>query len=102
MTLREEIATAAMAFAEAIVRAVEHQSETLNQHTSPIGKRQYLEAARRGDFPSTKAGKLVIVTREDWDIYMAKHRNMTRVQETGEGDAEQVAAEKLGLRKAKR
>jgi hypothetical protein len=38
--------------------------------TAPVKRRQFLEAARRGDFPSFKRGKRVLARREDVDRWI--------------------------------
>ncbi|MDB4931663.1 MAG: hypothetical protein JWM10_4147 [Myxococcaceae bacterium] len=40
------------------------------QHENPLGRRRFLEAARRGAFPSAKQGKLVLARREDVDRWL--------------------------------
>ena len=42
-----------------------------DQRTSPLGRRRFLEAARRGAFPATKRGKLVLARRTDVDAWIA-------------------------------
>lgn len=42
-----------------------------SQANSPLGKRQYLEAARAGCFLSSKRGKLVLALRADVDAWIA-------------------------------
>ena len=42
-----------------------------DQHRSPIGKRRFLDAARRGEFESVKRGKLVLARREVVDAWLA-------------------------------
>jgi hypothetical protein len=39
---------------------------------NPLGKRRFLEAARRGDFPSFKRGRRVLALRTDVDAWIAK------------------------------
>lgn len=41
------------------------------QKDNPLGRRPFLEAARRGDFVSMKRGKLVCARREDVDRWIA-------------------------------
>lgn len=48
------------------------------QKDNPIGKRPFLEAARRGDFASTKRGKVVCARREDVDHWIAEGRRPAR------------------------
>lgn len=45
-----------------------------DQHSSPVGRRRFLEAARRGAFPSTKRGKLVLARRADVDTWITAGR----------------------------
>lgn len=49
-------------------------NEYYDQRTSPLGRRRFLEAARRGAFPSTKQGKLVLARRADVDRWIATAR----------------------------
>lgn len=42
-----------------------------DQRSNPLGKRRFLDAARRGAFPSTKRGKLVLARRTDVDAWIA-------------------------------
>jgi hypothetical protein len=46
----------------------------VDQSTSPLPKRVYLEAARRGDFPTARVGKRVIATRADFDAWLVARR----------------------------
>ena len=44
--------------------------EYYDQRSSPLGRRRFLEAARRGTFPTTKRGKLVLARREEVDRWI--------------------------------
>lgn len=46
-------------------------NEYYDQRSNPLGRRRFLEAARRGAFPSTKRGKLVLARRADVDAWIA-------------------------------
>jgi hypothetical protein len=63
--------------------------EYYDQRLNPLGKRRFLEAARRGAFPSTKQGKLVLARRTDVDAWIASGKRDARVStaSTAEGDA---------------
>ncbi len=54
--------------------AVSTTNDFYDQRTSPLGRRRFLEAARRGEFPSTKRGKLVLARRADVDAWIAMGR----------------------------
>lgn len=62
-------------------RGLTPKAEFYNQNTSPLGKRRYLEAARRGAFPSFKNGKLVLARREDVDGWIASRRHPSNQRE---------------------
>jgi hypothetical protein len=63
--------------------------EYYDQRLNPLGRRRFLEAARRGAFPSTKQGKLVLARRADVDAWIASSKRDTQVStaSTAEGDA---------------
>jgi hypothetical protein len=44
------------------------------QHTAPVGKRAFLEAARRGEFPSSKRGRTVLAKRSDVEAWIERGR----------------------------
>lgn len=52
-------------------RGLALKADYYNQNNNPLGKRRFLEAARRGDFPSSKDGKLVLARRDDVDRWLA-------------------------------
>lgn len=47
-------------------------SDYYDQSTAPVGKRRFLAAARAGEFPSAKRGKLVLAKRIDVDAWIAR------------------------------
>ncbi len=70
---------------DAIARKVVELQRTPDYYTptdAPIKKRAFLEAARRGDFPSSKLGKLVIAKRADVDAWIATKRRQTAANDT--------------------
>ncbi len=66
-----------------------------DQHKNPLGKRRFLESARRGDFPSTKQGKLVLARRADVDRWLDS-RERPRAESRTEGSEEGLDALLLG------
>ena len=55
-------------------RGLSTKPDYYDQNNNPLGKRRFLEAARRGAFPSTKQGKLVLAARPDVDSWIASGR----------------------------
>ena len=51
-------------------RGLAAKPEYCDQNNNPLGKRRFLEAARRGAFPSFKSGKLVLARRDDVDRWL--------------------------------
>ncbi len=101
--LKQQIADAAMAFAEAVIKAVQSPAEWVDQTTcAPMSKRRYLALCAEGALPARKDGRRVLVKRSDMEAYLDKHPRLTREQETGEGSAEQELAKAMGLRPVKK
>jgi excisionase family DNA binding protein len=46
--------------------------EWVDQETSPLGRRAYLKAVRRGDLKATKVGRRVLVRRSDLDAFFQR------------------------------
>ena len=61
-----------LALADQLEAPVSEMAEYVTQHTSPLGKRRFLNAARRGEFPSTRKGKLVLATKSDLDAWLTR------------------------------
>jgi len=103
--LRKKIQEASARFANELCDALESvvakDTDYLNQNTAPIRKRKFLALAKAGAFPSRKEGQLVLVRREDFERWLAKHARLTPAQQ-GEKDPELAAAERLGLAPVKR
>lgn len=65
---------------ERVLERLDHHARTASdrawytQRDSPLGRRQFLEAARTGAFPSTKRGKLVLARRDDVDRWLLDAR----------------------------
>lgn len=69
-----------------------------DQHGSPIGKRRFLEAARRGAFASMKRGKLVLARRVDVDAWIrAGQRAPRSVSPTTETDSDEALLHANGV-----
>jgi hypothetical protein len=62
-----------------------------DQQSSPLGKRRFLEAARRGAFPATRKGKLVLALRADVDAWITESTRAAPAanDERGAGRAEE-------------
>lgn len=79
--------------------------ELVDQNNAPCGKRRFLEAARRGEFPSIKKGKLVTATRADVDAWMEASKRLIKpapAPEPSEFDPAKAAAEALAPKKKRR
>jgi hypothetical protein len=77
MNANDRIREAAQRFADEIASALREElraDDVVDQYTSPLGKRRHLEAARRGAFPVTRHGRLVLARRADVDAYRMKPR----------------------------
>ncbi|MEI8255949.1 MAG: hypothetical protein WCJ30_09785 [Deltaproteobacteria bacterium] len=57
-----------------VLSLVHVHDDYYSQHVNPLGKRPYLEAARRGDFASFSVGKLVLARRIDVNAWIETHR----------------------------
>lgn len=57
-----------------------------DQRSNPLGKRRFLEAARRGAFPSTRCGRLVLARREDVDRWLASRTRAKPMTATRDDD----------------
>lgn len=66
--IREELAT----------QSLTTRTAYYDQNDNPLGKRPFLEAARRGDFASVKHGKRVLACREDVDRWLASRARSPR------------------------
>lgn len=55
-------------------------AEPYSQDRPPPGvtRRLYLTAAGRGDFPTSKIGRLVMCSAEDWNTYAASRRKVAQ------------------------
>ena len=89
-------------FADALEQApVEQPSKYLDQHTSPLSKRVYLALARRGAFPTRRAGKRVLVERDAFDSWLASQgRKVPAAPASGPRDIDSEALSELGARRA--
>ncbi|MBK6694816.1 MAG: helix-turn-helix domain-containing protein [Myxococcales bacterium] len=56
-----------------LVAEVTPPPELVDQHASPLGKSKHLRLVRSGELPAVKAGKRVLVRREDLDAWLAAH-----------------------------
>lgn len=76
-----------------IVAAQGTATDWYTQETAPVTRRMYLAAARRGDFPSFKKGRLVLAKKADVNGWIertsrpAGARRSSRAQQLAEGDA---------------
>lgn len=59
---------------------------------NPLGKRRFLEAARRGEFPSFKRGKRVLALRTDVEAWIAAGARNTPVNDAAKLSDEQLLA----------
>ncbi len=73
--------------------------------TAPVKRRQFLEAARRGEFPSFKRGKKVLARREDverWIESGARERTASAPARPDESDEQLLARSGILLSSATR
>jgi hypothetical protein len=80
--------------AEATFEEMAAHHDTFNQNTSPLKRRQFLEAARAGKFPSTKIGSLVTAKRADVFAFMQRE-GINRGAQTDLEGVEDVIADIL-------
>jgi len=64
--------------AAAVLESDISPADWVDQIRSPLGKRAHLDAARRGDFPSRRVGKRVLVRRRDLDAFIERHPTAMR------------------------
>lgn len=96
------IRAAAERFADEIAEAMEsqfaQQSEWIDQHRSPLGKRRHLRLVRDGKLPAKKDGRLVLVRAVDIDAYLAQRPAIPVSVEVDDDEAElEGMAARLGL-----
>jgi hypothetical protein len=75
-----------------------------SQHDSPLGKRRFLDAARRGAFPSSKRGKLILAMRTDVDAWIRAGERMPKSEppkppEKPKSKVERILAEMKGAKR---
>jgi hypothetical protein len=56
------------------LKRLREQDDWVDQNTSPLKKRAFLEACRRGDLVGRKVGSQVLVRRSEVDAYIERHR----------------------------
>jgi hypothetical protein len=86
----ETVATRLLSMADVLADRVATRIATLarvhddyyTQHSNPLGKRQFLEAARRREFPSFPVGRLVLARRSDVNAWIESHERSC-ADETG-------------------
>lgn len=103
-----EALRAAIQVLGAVVAALEAEpdvggSDYVDQRNSPLGKRRFLTAAARGDFPTFKTGKLVLAKRSDFEAWLARSRRIAAPKKApasppASGGDEDALRSKLGLR----
>lgn len=94
-------ATAAVLRSETAERS---DSKYLDQATSPLSKRVFLDHARRGSFPTKRVGKRVLVERDVFERWLAARpdrlRRVPPVPSSGPRSLDEDVIAELGARAA--
>lgn len=82
------------------------ESKHVDQYSSPLSRRVYLDHARQGHFPTVRVGKRVIASRAAFESWLAslerpRSKTPTYTPRTIAEDALAAALEDLGARPAK-
>jgi excisionase family DNA binding protein len=79
----------------AIVRDELHASATdgvdewVDQNSSPLKRKKYLELVRKGELRESKCGRQVLVRRSELDVYLEAHPSTTTTEPDGPANGEE-------------
>lgn len=81
------------------------ESKYIDQQTSPLSKRVFLDHARKGSFPTKRVGKRVLVERDVFERWLEQQtarsrRSAAPPPASGPRSIDEVVLAELGARKA--